>query len=212
MHFAIHYGNEILTNGVRTIILKNLDKEYNKLFLALLNSNILDWYIKTHSLTYNIKPYELEELPIIPIDDKIIIQLSKLTDYILYLVFIERLNLCDNDLSKFGIDLINLIIYELYFKEKFHEDGPYPEPKEYLLEAVSKHLKPIDYDKYAELYWKQQLENNLTPEEEQELKQLEEQNLKTIKEVYELIKNDNEANDLINKIKSHEWVKIIENS
>ena len=61
LHFAIHYGNEILTNGVRTIILKNLDKEYNKLFLALLNSNILDWYIKTHSLTYNIKPYELEE-------------------------------------------------------------------------------------------------------------------------------------------------------
>ena len=37
----------------------------------------------------------------------------------------------------------------------------YPEPKEYLLEAVSKHLKLINYDRWAELYWKKQLEGNL---------------------------------------------------
>ena len=74
----------------------------------------------------------------------------------------------------------------------------------------SKHLKPINYDRWAELYWKQQLEDNLTPEEQNELRQLEEQNLKIIQEVYEAIKNDEEINKLIEKIKSHEWVKIIE--
>ena len=80
------------------------------------------------------------------------------------------------------------------------------------MEEISKHLKPINYDRWAELYWKQQLENNLnlTPEEEEELKQLEEQNLKTIQKVYEAIKNDEEINKLIKKIKSHEWVKVIE--
>ena len=66
----------------------------------------------------------------------------------------------------------------------------YPEPKEYLLEAVSKHLKPINYDRWAELYWKKQLEGNLKPEEE--LEDLENENLKTIIEVAESIKADRE--------------------
>ena len=57
------------------------------------------------------------------------------------------------------------MIIELYFKEKFAEDGLYPEPKEYLLEEVSKHLNPINYDRWAELYWKKQIEGNLTEEE-----------------------------------------------
>jgi len=39
------------------------------------------------------------------------------------------------------------MLFEI-FKEKFHKDGLYPEPKEYLLEAVSKHLKPINYDRW----------------------------------------------------------------
>ena len=83
------------------------------------------------------------------------------------------------------------MVTELYFKEKFAEDGIYPEPKEYLLEAVSKHLKPINYDRRAELYWKKQIEGNLT-EEEEELEDLENENLKTIIEVVEAIKSDRE--------------------
>jgi len=54
------------------------------------------------------------------------------------------------------------MIRKLYFKEKFYEDGLYPEPKEYPLELVSKHLKPINYDRGAELYWMKQLEEELT--------------------------------------------------
>ena len=59
-------------------------------------------------------------------------------------------------------------IQEFLFKEKFYEDGLYSEPKEYLLEAVSKHLKPINYDRWAELYWKKQLENNLAKKKERQ--------------------------------------------
>ncbi|HII59108.1 TPA: hypothetical protein HA335_00780 [Methanocaldococcus jannaschii] len=61
------------------------------------------------------------------------------------------------------------------------------------------------------MYWKKLLEGDLTEEEEEELKQLEEENLKTINEVYESIKGDKEINKLIKKIISHEWVRIIEN-
>jgi len=120
--------------------------------------------------------------------------------------------LFDCQLNKNLIDhgLLDSLIYELYFKEKFHQDGLYPEPKEYLLELVSKHLKPINYDRWAELYWKKQLEGKLEKQEEKELGELEKENLKTIEEVFESLKNDKQIQKQIEKIKSHEWVKVIE--
>jgi len=102
------------------------------------------------------------------------------------------------------------MVTELYFKEKFAEDGIYPEPKEYLLEAVSKHLKPINYDRWSELYWKGQLEGNLTEEEQKELEEVEKENMKTIEEVYKALKEDVKTRELIEKIKSHKWIKVIE--
>ena len=59
-----------------------------------------------------------------------------------------------------------MMVYKLYFKEKFHEDGLYLESKEYFQEAVSKHLQLISYDCWDELYWKKQLEGDLTHEEQ----------------------------------------------
>jgi hypothetical protein len=86
----------------------------------------------------------------------------------------------------------------------------YPGSKEYLLFAVSKHLKPINYDRWAEFYWRKWLEGNLTEEEEEELEKLEKENFKTVEGVYKLLKEDKEVQNWIEKIKSHKWVKIIE--
>ena len=103
------------------------------------------------------------------------------------------------------------LIYELYFCEKFHQDHLYPEPKNYLLELVSKHLKPINYDRWAELYWKKQLRaEEFTLQEEDELERLEKENLKVVKEVYKELEEDREVAMWIEKIKSHEWIKMIE--
>lgn len=100
------------------------------------------------------------------------------------------------------------MICKHHFKEKFHFDGLYPELKEYLLELVSKHLKPINYDHWTELYWKKQLEN-LLPNEEKELERLEKENLKTIEGVYNSLTNDKQIQGFVEKIKSHPWVKVI---
>ena len=102
------------------------------------------------------------------------------------------------------------MMYELYFKEKFHSDCLYPAPKGYLAEAVSKHIKPVDYDRWSKLYWKKQIEGNLTEEEQKELEEVEKENMKTIEEVYKALKEDVKVKGLIEKIKSHEWVKVIE--
>jgi len=131
-----------------------------------------------------------------------------------YLLFLnsteERRTQLKEIINYFDCQIADSLVYELYFKEKFHEDGLYPEPKEYLLELVSKHLKPINYDRWAELYWKKQLDGNLTSQEEKELENLEKENLKTIEEVYNSLVNDKQIQKQIEKIKSHEWVKVIE--
>ena len=86
----------------------------------------------------------------------------------------------------------------------------YPAPKGCLAEAVSKHLKPVDYDRWAELYWKKQIEGNLTEQEQKELEKLEKENMQTVEDVYKAIKEDVKIKELIEKIKSHRWVKVIE--
>jgi len=43
-----------------------------------------------------------------------------------------------------------------------------------------------------------------------ELEELEKENMKTIEEVYKLLIGDKEIQKQIEKIKSHEWVKLVE--
>ena len=149
----------------------------------------------------------------IPIPKKVPTQFvfKFLVSYLLFLNATEeqRQKLKDT-IEFFDRQIADSLVYELYFKEKFAKDGLYPEPKEYLLEAVSKHLKPISYDRWAELYWKKQVEGNLTEEEQKELEKVEKENMKTIVEVYKALKEDVKVKELIEKIKSHEWVKVIE--
>jgi len=66
------------------------------------------------------------------------------------------------------------------------------------------------YDRWAELYWKKQIEGNLTEEEEEELEKLEKENMDVINKVYHSLTQDKEVQKWIERIKSHEWIKIIE--
>ncbi|OFV67330.1 MAG: hypothetical protein SCAL_001599 [Candidatus Syntrophoarchaeum caldarius] len=109
----------------------------------------------------------------------------------------ERRNKLKDVIEFFDRQIADNLVYELYFKEKFAE-------------VVSKHLKAVNYDRWSELYWKRELEGDLKPEEEKELKDLENENLKTIIEVVKAIKSDREIMELIEKIKGHEWVRLVE--
>lgn len=190
---------------------KNLNKKY---ILVVLNSKLLSYYYHTYiincsELTTHLNSTYLERLPFTLRDNQqpFII----LADHMLFLNATEERRNKEKELIEF-IDkhIIDSLVYELYFKEKFAEDGLYPEPREYLLRAVSKYLKPINYNRWAELYWKKQIEGNLTKDEGEELETLEKENMKTIVKVYESLKEDKEVRNWIEKIKSHEWVKVIE--
>lgn len=185
-----------------------------KLLLFLLNSKISWFAIKLYGTnlgedTARYKKAYIEKIPIrLP---KITKPYETIADYLLFLnATEERRQKLKETIEFFDSQIADSLVYELYFKEKFVEDGLYPEPKEYLLETVSKHLKPINYDRWAELYWKKQIEGNLTKNEQKELEELERENLETIMEVFEKIKNDEEIMKLIEKIKNHRWIEILE--
>ncbi|MEO0302133.1 MAG: TaqI-like C-terminal specificity domain-containing protein, partial [candidate division WOR-3 bacterium] len=64
LHFTYYHGEEVLSNGVRFLIIN--DKSYDTRFiLGLLNSQLLDWHFRLFSQTYHIKPYELLTLPLV---------------------------------------------------------------------------------------------------------------------------------------------------
>jgi hypothetical protein len=161
------------------------------------------------NLTVRVVPFYLNLIPIkAPASpEKFII----LADYMLFLNATEERRNTEKELIEF-IDkqIIDSLVYELYFKEKFYEDKLYDAKEEILLKLIEQYLKPIDYDKYSELYWKKQLGEKLSNDEEKELERLDEENLKVIKEVVEKIKSDKKIIEQIEKIKSHPWVKIIE--
>ena len=104
---------------------------------------------------------------------------------------------------------INRKFSESSFKEYFLGYWRYPEPKEYLLELVSKHLKPIIYDPGAELYWKKQLEEELPVTEERELEKLEKEDLRIIEGVYGALSKDKGIQEQIERIKEHMWTKVV---
>ena len=58
-------------------------------------------------------------------------------------------------------------------------------------------------------FWKKLLEG-ITPREERELEKLEKENTNTIEEVYRALVGDHELQAWIEKIKSHEWVRVVE--
>ncbi len=102
------------------------------------------------------------------------------------------------------------LAYELYFKEKFCEDGLYPDNKPFLLEVISKALKPIKYDQWIELHYEEHINKGLRNQKNQMQEILEKGNLKIIEEVYNFLKNDQRTNKHINQVKSHPWVQQME--
>ena len=106
-----------------------------------------------------------------------------LCDYMLFLSATERRRFEEKELIGF-IDkqIIDPLIYELYFKEKFKQDGV----KTNLLELVEQYLVDI-----SDI-------NNDT------------QKLKVIKEIVRKIKEDQRIMKQTEAIKNHKWVKIIE--
>ncbi|MGB2841820.1 MAG: Eco57I restriction-modification methylase domain-containing protein [Halobacteriota archaeon] len=158
-----------------------------KYLLVLLNSNLMDFYNKKIGTClrghfYSYEGRVIKRYPIVESEKNMQLQFIHLCNYMLFLNETEERRNTEKDLIEF-IDkqVIDSLVYELYFKEKIEEDGL----KTNLLGLIEPYLKDIE---------------NLETDEEK---------LKLIKEVVEKIRGDRNVKREIEKIKSHEWVKVI---
>ncbi|ASJ11126.1 hypothetical protein A3L12_07350 [Thermococcus sp. P6] len=190
LHFSILFGDYILTNGVRVIILKN---DYHKfkyyaILLSLFNSSLLDWRFQKYSLTYNIKPYELEELPIIDLNNPNLNSLVIIAKYMLFLKQYQNYFAKKDKHLQYIIDyfdnLIDCLVYELYLGDVI---------KIPIRQFVEDKLEDID------------LPDNLLETSEKEREEL----LLNIKKVFDALEKDKKLNENLQLIKLHPWVKAI---
>jgi adenine-specific DNA-methyltransferase len=157
-----------------------------KYILTILNSKFAKFYLNTirrHRIEYYFYPDDFKRLPIkkIPLPSQR--PFITFCDYVLFLNGTEERREAEKELIEF-IDrqIIDSLVYELYFREKFEEEGL----ETNLFGLVEPYLEDVE---------------DLKADEEK---------LKVIKEVVEKIKSDKKVEKEIEKIKSHEWVKVIE--
>ncbi len=190
LHFSLIFGNYILTNSVRVIILKPIFhkvENYLKL-LALFNSSLLDWRFQCYSLTYHIKPYEIEEFPIIDIESEQTRPLSTLAKYMLFLKQYQNYFKKEDNHLRYVIDyfdnLIDCLVYELY-----------------LGDVVNVPIRQFVEDKLVEIeYYENLLE---TPEG------IREETYQKIHKVFERLEKDKKLNENLFMMKLHPWVETI---
>jgi len=200
------------------------DDDSIKSLTLLLNSRLVCWIV--YSLIYNkairdmdFDGYFVKRIPL-PSYEEHTKYLDILCDYLLFLnVDEDTRQLYDEIIDFIDRALVDSIVYELYFRQKFIEDSkkaiekgkepiyPQLERGPFLIDLIAKYLKPIDYNNYAKLVYSIK---SLNEEDKQKIKEMKKNYLKTIKEVVEAIKADEEIMKLIRRIKQHRWVKVIE--
>jgi type I restriction-modification system DNA methylase subunit len=183
---TIDYNNRYVIQVIYIFKLKNKENDI-RFFLLLLNSELLGWYyLNKLGEKYKQAFPHLRQQDILALPIKVALMQQpfiRLCDYMLFLNETEERRESEKELIEFiDTQIIDSLVYELYFKEKFEEDGL----KTNLLRLIEPYLKDIA---------------NLKTDEEK---------LKVVREVVEEIKRDSRIMKEIGKIKSHEWVKIIE--
>jgi adenine-specific DNA-methyltransferase len=176
----------------KAYVINQKDKGYPlKFILALLNSELLSWFFRIKYESAHVRggylQFKKQYTSQLPIKRTLKYQQQpfiKLVDKIIFLNETEERRESEEELIEF-IDqqIIDSLVYELYFKEKFEEEGL----KTNLLGLVEPYLKNIEG-----------------------LEGTDEEKLRVVKEVVEGIRGDSRIMKEIEKIKSHEWVKVIE--
>ncbi|MHA2246543.1 MAG: Eco57I restriction-modification methylase domain-containing protein [Candidatus Hodarchaeales archaeon] len=190
------------------------DKEKLKSLLLILNSKFayfwLYWMGKRKGkhlelfgepLGFFPIPYDLHKFPI----------LSNISDYILFLLSIKSKRIrFQQIIIYFKEQIADTLVFELYFKERLQRNGAYQSEKPSLLEHLSKKLKNIEYDQWAKLHYKEQLEKGLSDNEKFEKETLENESMNIIEESYTSLKQSKQVWKLLTQIRANNFVKTID--
>jgi len=141
LHFSLHYGHELLTNGVRVIMLPDASRDDYAFLLAVLNSSVANWVFSAYSLTFNVKPYELQDLPL-PTpsrEEKSIIRM--LVEHVLLAFELE----CGTQARDFLASVLDVVMAELYLLHRFISDTTYAYPRSILIPLIARYVRGLPF-------------------------------------------------------------------
>ena len=104
------------------------DKISKNIFVALLNSTILNWFFKKYSTNANVNGYEVDNFPIPFCEESVVRPFEILVDYIIFLKSQK-----DKDKSFYFEQILDGMVYELYFEKELKKAG----------RNILKHLKDL---------------------------------------------------------------------
>jgi len=104
------------------------------------------------------------------------------------------------EISQFFDEVANALVYELYLKEELEKDNLYYN----LLEEIQIRLEEIDFDNWSRELFKDEEDKDID-----KLKNIENNNIKTLFNVYENLDVKNILTD-IEEMKTNEYINIIE--
>jgi len=116
-------GSEIFCgHSVNYISLEKINIEAAKYYLAILNSEVSNWFFKKFSTNSNVNSYEIHNLPCpkYKADCK---TFSLIAEYLLF-----RQNKLPNSVASFYTALINAMVFELMFNESFQSANKQIQP------------------------------------------------------------------------------------
>ena len=185
-----------------------------KALYFILNSSVPTWFYKEIFGKYKLAYPQINQstLLMVPVPPHIPPITKHIGEYISMLYQLscgtEANETHLSTIKEFFEELGESIVYWMYFYRTIEN---YKELSG-TLSLIENQLHTINYDRWAELYWKKHLGEHLTPEDEKELEKLEKENMETIRRVYKNLKKDERVTMWIKKIKSHNWVRTIESS
>jgi hypothetical protein len=106
--------------------------------------------------------------------------------------------------------IVDFIIYEVFFHERFASDGMPLAARFALLDAIRPHLVPIEYGTWSSLQWKFLRGEGLRAAEVHDLERLESRIKETINRVVESLKDSKTVQRIIEDMRAHPWVDRIE--
>jgi|GEM_PF-3131388 len=141
LHFSLHYGHELLTNGVRVIVLPDASRDDYAFLLAVLNSCVANWVFSAYSLTFNVKPYELQDLPLPLPESYERTVIRTLVEHVLLAYELE----CDKKMRDFFVLLLDVVMTELFCLRRFVSDATYANYGSTIIPLVANHLDQLPF-------------------------------------------------------------------
>jgi adenine-specific DNA-methyltransferase len=137
----------VSSDGLSNIICKKNVLNHNselKYILGLLNSKVLNYWFSFYYFDVNIKPEQLRQVPIKNAPESIKNIFTSIVDYLLLINNLKDIQINEyvpnNHISKEILDVLDALVYELYFPSAFRDAG--------LSVAANTHFMfyPIDFD------------------------------------------------------------------